>query len=167
MQSLLNLHLTHQKRNRKIPAATLSCNHPILSFHTVETCTTYRKVLKNIYKCPTGQNKWTCVAYVHCSLQTWLVCVYNRCGGKAQWVLQSLQVCYELIYSWNALFLWQLYWFACGLNTYRHGRNSTVQNKLPEWLDAFRECTEIVPNEGRNLHRLCQYEKACLIKKNA
>lgn len=37
----------------------------------------------------------------------------------------------------------------------------------PEWLGALRGCTEIVHNEGRNHHRLCQYEKACLIKKNA
>lgn len=135
IQSLLNLHLTHQKRNRKMPAGTLSCKHPILSFLAVETCTTYRKDLIFI-RCPTGLNKWTRVEYVCYSLQTWLVFLYNRCVVKAQWILRSLQVCYELIYSWNALFLWQLYWFARGLNTYRHGRNSTVQNKLhaPTWM---------------------------------
>lgn len=130
IQSFLNLQLAHQKRNGKFPAVTLLCKHPILSFHTVEICTTCKKVLKIFIRCPTGWNKWTCVVYIHCSLQTWLVCIYNRCVVKAQWVLRSLQVFYELIYSWSALFLWQLYWFACGLNTYRHGRNSTVQNKL-------------------------------------
>lgn len=43
-QSLLNLHITHQKRNRKIPAAMLLFKHPILSFHTVETCATQEGV---------------------------------------------------------------------------------------------------------------------------
>jgi len=38
---------------------------------------------------------------------------------------------------------------------------------LPEWLDAFRECTEIVRNEGRNHHRLCWCEEVCIIRKNA
>lgn len=90
----------------------------------------HKNTLRNIYKMA---DRTKCIRknnIVHCSLQTWLFCVCNGCVVKAQWVVWSLQVCYGLIYSWNALFLWQLYWFACGLNTYRHGRNSTVQNKL-------------------------------------
>lgn len=42
----------------------------------------------------------------------------------------------------------------------------TIYMLPPEWLDAFREYTEMVHNEGWYHHRLCQYERAYLIKKN-